>query len=70
MIEKSGNNSTARGYLPSTVGHGTAGWTPAIFALLVLMAIPPLPRASAQPLGGPDDHGKQSLRASNPRLQR
>jgi len=70
MIEKSGNNSTARGYLPSTVGHGTAGWTPAIFALLVLMAIQPLPRASAQPLGGLDDHGKQSLRASNPRSQR
>ena len=64
------NNFSARRYVPSTVGYGATGRTTSIFALLVLMAITPSPRALAQSDSGAAQQIKQDLPvARTPRLQ-
>src|SRR6266542_1651212 len=60
MIEGSDKNIRAHGHTPSPLGYDAASWAAAIFALSVLLAIPPLPRAFAQPGSGAENQTKQS----------
>ena len=65
MIEGSGKSFRAQRHFPSSLCHGTAGWTGVIFALSVLMAMSPLPRTSAQP-GKSTEESQQATRGSQP----
>jgi hypothetical protein len=67
MIQQSGKDSRKH-YSSSSPDRGAAGWAAAILAFAVLLAIPLLPRAFAQPGSGGDNQGKQSWPAA--RMQR
>jgi hypothetical protein len=71
MIRRAVKEIMTRFRPPSQLGLAAAGWAAAVLALSLLLAIPSLPHASAQPGRDDNNQTKESLpSATTPRLQR